>query len=126
MQLLLQGNDAQLGLLIHLFIIRSGISHTRKFVYTTRIYNLSYQLFIHLVLISFAVFDRLQRDPLQDKMKLIGIDLHAFRIQIKDGYLKSTFFQSPVEDGKATLLIDQYFQVRARLIDEDKSITLSN
>jgi hypothetical protein len=80
-----------------------------KFVCTTQVYKFSYQLFIHPVLISLAIFDRLQRNPLQDKMQLIGVDLHALGIQIKSRYFESAFLQSPIEDGIASLLIDQDF-----------------
>ena len=59
-------------------------------------------------------------------MKLIGVDLHAFGIQIKSGYFESAFLQSTIEDGKASLFIDQHFQVRAGLVDEDKGIALSH
>lgn len=76
------------------------------------------------MLISFTIFDRVQRDALQDKMQLINAYLHASGIQVKSRYFKGSFFQPPVEDRKAALLIDQHFQVRPGLIDEDEGIPL--
>lgn len=76
--------------------------------------------------ISLAIFDCLQRDALKDKMQLIGVELHAPGVQLKCRHFKSTFLQPPVEDSKTALLIDQHFQMRAGLIDENKGIALGN
>ena len=43
-----------------------------------------------------------------------------------NAHFKSAFLQPPVEDRKTALLINQHFQVRARLINEDKRIALGN
>lgn len=76
------------------------------------------------MLISFSITDGLQGDALQDKMQLIGAYLHAFGIQVKGWYFEGPFLQATVKDGKAALLIDQQFQVRAGLVDKDKGVTL--
>jgi len=78
------------------------------------------------MLISFAVPDGLQGDTLQNKMQLIGTDLHAFGIQVKRRYFKGSLFETPIEDGKAALFIDQHLQVGTGLVDENKSIALRN
>jgi hypothetical protein len=76
------------------------------------------------MLISPAIFDRLQRDTLQDKMQLINAYLHASGIQVKSWDFKSAFLQPPVKNGKPALLVDQHLQVRTGLVDEDEGVPL--
>lgn len=78
------------------------------------------------MLISPAIFNCSERDALKDKMKLVDAELHAPRIQVKGRHFEGAFFQPPVEDREAALLIDQHFQVRAGLVDEDKSVSLGD
>ena len=45
-------------------------------------------------------------------------------IQVEGRHFEGAFFQPPIEDRKAALLIDQHLQMRARLVDKDKSVTI--
>lgn len=77
-----------------------------------------------LLLISFAIADCLQRNVLQDEVKLIAGEDLAFGIQVKGRHFKSALLQSAVEDREAAVFIDQQLQTGAGAIDEDKRIPL--
>ena len=76
------------------------------------------------MLISFAVFYSLERDALQNKIQLVGSDLHAPCIKVKNRHFKGSFFQSAVEKCKATIVPNKQLNMCAWFVDEDKRITI--
>lgn len=78
------------------------------------------------MLISFSIFQLLQRDAFEDKLQLVAGDLHTGRVKVKSRYFEGAFFQAAVKDCKAALLIDQQLEVSARLIDKNKGIAISD